>query len=1024
MMLSIRQTCIPRPEVLQGELADAIFAASFGHVISAEAPGVYLDPVTFFRNTHPARALKGIVMRVFSHLGSANERGVSLRLSTGFGGGKTHALIALWHLAHNVNHATMGTELLPAAGRPEHVAVAGIDASRWGRTIAVRHRDAVTHSLWGELAYQLGGVPALERLGDMDKADNMPDAGTLQAIMPQAPTLILIDELVVYMANLPELEKRQVISFVNMLVTELSARKQAVLVITDPANQAAYEDEARKLGGALIDAATKLDSVLSRQVSDFDPIGDESAQVITRRLFAEIDPAAAHQASADYHQAYQRVVSAMPDALSSEASTQAYAERLLACYPFHPRLIDTAQKRLSAIQDFNQSRGVLRLFARILRDVWENEKDPELISAGELDWSQESIQADLLNRINRDNFKAAVDADVLGHARELDAEYDTDIHQRVASALLLDSLAMADNFVMDRRDLTLAVLRPDEVGNEPSQAIDRLLAVCWHTYRDATGSRFAFRYEPNVNKIIEERAQGVPLEDAEQAVRTTVIGNFQGRIFELVIFPHEPSAVRDSAELQLALCDDLSIARRVVAYQMEPADTASYPRRFRNAIVALAPRPDILKTAIDDERRLLAAGQVLQERRRAKESREVLDQVQAIITELNVSIRTNALRAYERVVLQGRQDLTLSDEYLPAKEGAGGVTGGQQRLLEFLQEKKLIYGVGDAIDADLLVNTLLPGGVPDVAHEGAIRASSVYERALASEHLRLFYNEAPVRDAILKAVEQGKLVVRLPEGNVYDAQGCVRGPEDSRQRVSLGLTSLQLHDDVLLARPDAPCVAAWLKTDDDGSAEPELLPLGEAANLKHTTPEQILQAVTAGEINCLWQLDAPYVVDDEAFQSWWPSRGPDDGDDQATAHSWAQALTYAQERPLLRMTLTASSQAAAERLLSAAHPLGAPDQQFNIALGGSLRAGGELNLSLTGASPSDPLKPLHLAAQLGRGCQQVTFYQAELTLSFGAGRAQMGPLLTRARGQQTVNGEDALTIEARFGPVAHTVADD
>lgn len=1026
-MQSIRQSCTPRPEVLQGDLADAIFAASFGQVISGQAPAVYADPEVFFRNTHPARALKSVIQAVFGLLTSESDSGAALRLSTGFGGGKTHSLIALWHLARQVKDATLGIELLPAAGRPAQVTVAAIDASGWGRSIAVRHPDAVTHSLWGELAYQLGGKAALDRLGDMDACDNLPDAGTLREMLPAGPTLILVDELVVYMSSLPETAKMQVINFVSMLVTELKARKQAVLVISDPASQAAYEDETRKLGGALIDAAAKLDSVLSRQVSDYDPIGDESAQVITRRLFADIDVAAAHQASADYHQAYRRVAEEMPDLLPSAVATSTYAESLVTCYPFHPRLIKTARDHLSAIQDFNQSRGVLRLFARVLRDIWEHEKDPELISAGELDWSQESIQADLLHRLNRDNFRAAVDADVLGHARELDIQYESDIHTRVASALLLESLPMAGNFAMDRRDLTLAVLRPGEVGNEPSQAIDRLLAVCWHTYFDATGNRFEFRYEPNINKIIEERAQSVSLEDAQQAVRTTVINNFRGGIFDLVIFPHEPSAVRDSAELQLVLCEDLAVARRIVTYQSEPADTPPFPRRFRNAIVALAPRPEILLQAVEAERKLIAAGQVLQEQKGAKGPREVQEQVQTIINELSISIRTNALRAYEWVVLQGRQDLSLSEQYLPAKEGAGGAAGGQQRLLEFLHDKKLIYGVGDVIDTDLLVNTLLPGGVPDVAHPGAIRASSVYERALASENLRLFRNEAPVRDAIFKAVEQGKLVVRLPSGEVYDAQGCVRGPEGDRQRVSLSLTSLQLHNDVLLAPPDAPCVQEWLKTDDDEQPEPDLLSVGEAANLKHTSVERVQEAATTGELHGLWQYGALYVTDDATLHNWWPDRGEDSGgvapkDRGVVAYAWAQALTCAAERPLLSLTLTANDQSAAERFLSAAHPLGAAETKLSVSLEGRLRSGGDLNLRISDSSPTDPLKPLNLAGQLVRGCQEVTFYQAELSLSFGAGREGMAPLLTQARTQQTISGADALAIEARFGPATEGVS--
>lgn len=87
---------------------------------------------------------------------------------------------------------------------------------------------------------------------------------------------------------------------------------------------------------------------------------------------------------------------------------------------------------------------------------------------------------------------------------QLDADFSTDIHRRVASALLLESLPMNPNAVMDKRDLTLAVLRPSDVGHEPGEAMDRLMRVCWHTYKDSSGLRFQFRYEPNVNKLVEE----------------------------------------------------------------------------------------------------------------------------------------------------------------------------------------------------------------------------------------------------------------------------------------------------------------------------------------------------------------------------------------------------------------------------------------------------------------------------------------------------------------------------------------
>jgi len=118
-MKRVKDACVPRPEVIKSDLEDAIFGADFGHVIDGNAPNVYLDPETFFRNTHPTVPLKKLVNDVFDRLVNPSDTGAVIRLSTGYGGGKTHTLIALWHLAHNINNASLGTELLPAAGRPK-----------------------------------------------------------------------------------------------------------------------------------------------------------------------------------------------------------------------------------------------------------------------------------------------------------------------------------------------------------------------------------------------------------------------------------------------------------------------------------------------------------------------------------------------------------------------------------------------------------------------------------------------------------------------------------------------------------------------------------------------------------------------------------------------------------------------------------------------------------------------------------------------------------------------------------------
>ncbi len=377
--MGILKSCKPRKEVLKGDLDDAIFAADFGDLIADKAPKVYGDPKTFFQKTHPAKQLCKVIESVFDRLADPKEGGATIRLSTGFGGGKTHTLMALWHLAKNIDDPGMGTDLLPAAGRPKKVTSIAIDAGKAGVPLFSAHGNLKLHSLWGELFFQLGGEKAVKALGEADDPEGSPSEGQISSIFPSGPILILLDEIVVYMAQLSDRGQGNLLGFMSKLASVVSKRKQTVLVVTDPADQRIYAKEASKIGDSLTKAAVKLDDMFSRKMTDFDPIGAESAQVIVRRLFESVDTAAAQGASATYHALFERVARESPGSIPPYATSADYAKRIVECYPLHPRLLDTAQGRLGALQEFHKSRGTLRLFARILRTIWESKEDLELI---------------------------------------------------------------------------------------------------------------------------------------------------------------------------------------------------------------------------------------------------------------------------------------------------------------------------------------------------------------------------------------------------------------------------------------------------------------------------------------------------------------------------------------------------------------------------------------------------------------------------------------------------------------------
>ena len=360
--MGVLVSCQPRPEVLIGELDDAIFAADFGDLIAGNGRPVYQDPAKFFRNTHPAKALTTVVRAVFDRLADPEQPGRLIRLSTGFGGGKTHTLMALWHLARNIDNPALGVALLPVAGRPMKVAVAAVDASKAGNpTFAVHGKDR-PRSLWGEIAWQLGGSAALEKLGAADSPEANPTEPEFEGLFPDGPVLILLDELVVYMASLSSQGQGNLKAILTKLASIASRRPQTVVVVTDPGVQRAYADQALQLGMHLeeVEAAIALDDIIGRKGSDYDPIGDESAQVIITRLFESVDEETARSTAAEYSSLYARVNADLPGSVPLAALGAEYRAKIQQAYPLRISLQSDQSFRSNPISRFGAFRSPAR----------------------------------------------------------------------------------------------------------------------------------------------------------------------------------------------------------------------------------------------------------------------------------------------------------------------------------------------------------------------------------------------------------------------------------------------------------------------------------------------------------------------------------------------------------------------------------------------------------------------------------------------------------------------------------------
>ncbi|MCS6803451.1 MAG: DUF499 domain-containing protein, partial [Dehalococcoidia bacterium] len=947
---------IPRPEVLHGTLDDAIFAAELRYLVAGSAPAVYQDPAIFFRNTYPTKHLKTIVEDVFRRLKNPDEPGALIRLSTGFGGGKTHALMTLWHLAKNIDRHDLGTELLPAENRPPAVAVAAIDGQVGGSQEFARHGTLVTRTIWGELAYQLGGQSAYARIAAVDRLDETPSESQLEDIFPPGPVLILLDELVSYMAGLPEQGQNSLIAFVQKLAGFCVKRKQTVLVVSDPAGQAAYRKQSERLDRALKETieketikqkieeeerAVRLDQVISRVFTDRDPIGAEGARVIIRRLFEQIDESERDRIARAYRELYERVHRDHPGRLDPAVATSEYAERIRTCFPFHPRLFVTAEERLSALPDFQRSRGTLRLFARLVRRAWQGE-ELDLITAGDLDWSDPDLREELLGRLNRTGFDAAIKADIEGHAAELDSAASRRIHRRVLSALLLDSLPLDSKSGLSRNDVTLTTLRLDDAGPEPIDAAERLESVCWHLYPREHTEGWQFKVEPNIIREIEERTASVSAEDARPRVLAVAQQYFNGSFFQLVGWPSGPSSVAETARLTLALCESEQLAKEVVRFSDTSRPTVPMPRRFTNAIVAIAPAGSALSDAIERARRLIAAERVREERQRRDDYHLVKRQLEHYLTEAERTLRREACRAFTSVVV-GEHVYQLPAQYqFPTDEPLRPLTGGQSKLREFLEHHELLYREDDALDPFVLLSNVLPGATPQPDQPGVWTAKAVHERLLASPGLRLILNDKFVLTTLRKAVMEGKLVLRISDGTAYHGTSRVAGPPEARRRMTgAPPLSFPLTDETLVALPDSDAARAWL-------AESAPVPGETGAAAGGFVPPPPPPAVGA-------------------------------------ANNWEEAARLADEgRPLRTLKLVASRPEVAQAMLGVLPVLGATESLLSVTVSGQLRGGGQAAFRVEGVKPSHPTKPLEVARALFSASEDAS-YEATLALRFDDG---------------------------------------
>ena len=611
---TIFDICRPRPDVLDGTLADTDFAADLAQVLTGKASADYREPGPFFANTFPTRGLKNLLANVCRRLsGSGDAVGAIFRLDTSYGGGKTHGLIALAHAGRGMTGVSNAAEFIDPAVLPAApVRIAAFDGENAdpanGRAL---DGGVLAFTPWGEIAHALAGPAGYGRVRRSDEQREAPGADTLRSLLGDEPALILLDELSVYLRKVSRQGDAggQLTAFLTSLFKAVESSPNAALVYTLAIGKDGRATDAYSAENQFVaDRMAEIESVSARKATLLNPTEeDETVQVLRRRLFEHIDG----DGAAEVVDAYRELWAGNRDALGAEAARPETVEQFRASYPLHPHVLETLTGKTATLANFQRVRGMLRLLAHTVKHLWRRRPaDATAIHLHHLDPGYEPIRQEIVTRLGQDAFVPAITNDVAAGSaeqRSLAEAIDAEQHQGlppyaayVARTIFMHTLAFNDPLKgLTAEELRYATAGPEVNSSFIDEARKRFTAESAYL-DDRPAAPMQFRAEANLNVIIRREEQHVEPAEARAQLNDRIRGIFGGDRFETVAFPGGPFDVPDEVgdgrpKLVVFAYDGLAIGDAVDqvpelverVYARSGADGSGL-RRLRNHLVFVA----------------------------------------------------------------------------------------------------------------------------------------------------------------------------------------------------------------------------------------------------------------------------------------------------------------------------------------------------------------------------------------------------------------------------------------------------
>ena len=675
---SWRDVMQPHPDVAEGRYRAAEFAADLAQVARGEGAIEYRDPVEFFARTYVTEGMAGLLVESLQRLSGQGGEPV-IQLKTAFGGGKTHSMLALYHMVRGglrVDHIPSLKPIMDRAGldtlpKANVAVLVGTSLDPTRKKNPGNLPKYTVNTIWGEMAYQLvtsAGQPDLYAIvSDSDKRGVSPGSEALKTLFNACgPCLILMDELVAYakkiygVDGLPAGSYDNFITFIQEVTEAARASENSIVVASIPESDIEIGGDAGKM------ALDTIEHTFGRMESIWKPVAaNEGFEVVRRRLFLDCkDPAARDMVCNAFSSMYQENASDFP----MEAKEVEYRNRMVSCYPIHPEIFDRLYGDWATLERFQRTRGVLRLMAAVIHELWMANDSSAMIMPGSIPLNVPSVRDELVRHLP-DTWNSIIDREVDGKDS---IPYQKDkstfrygqklAARRVARTIMLGSApstsALRDQTIrgLETSRIRLGVVQPGESIADFNDALNTLHGSLSYLYNNQNGTRFWYDTKPTLRKTSEDRASQVSDEDViveiESRLRRVRRENpFSG----LHTCPASSNDIPDEQSARLVILRPEDTFRRANGKDSGRALTTvadylnmrgSSPRVYRNMLAFVAPDQDKLRDLKTEVKRFIAWKSIISDKEDLNLDGGQLREAESSLSRSNNSVESRIKETY------------------------------------------------------------------------------------------------------------------------------------------------------------------------------------------------------------------------------------------------------------------------------------------------------------------------------------------------------------------------------------------